>query len=119
MSVLFRTIVVPNLYLKYLHSGSNLLWFKNHNDLYRLGVKNEAIIGIKEFNPIYIERTQKNNVNKGDVIITIETDKTIFDLHSPFDAQVIGFNRNFVNNLHDDTNYEEIFSWLIALKKQN
>ena len=44
MSVLFRTIVVPNLYLRYLHSGSNLLWFKNTNDLYRLGVKNEAIL---------------------------------------------------------------------------
>lgn len=117
MSVLFRTVVVPNLYFRYLHSGNNLHWFKNHNDLYRLGVKNEAIKGMREFTPIYIEKTDKHNVNKGDVIITIETDKTIFDLRSPFDAKVIGFNSNFVNNLRYDTNYEEIFSWLIALKR--
>lgn len=118
MSALFKSIVVPNIMLRYLHSSNNLLWLKHYGDMYRIGIKNEAMIGIKEFSPIYIDKTDKNYVYQGDVIITVETDKTIFNLHSPFDAKVIGFNFNFANNLRYDTNYEEIFSWLIALKKQ-
>lgn len=117
MSVLFRKIVVPNLQLRYLRSIKELLWFKRHDNLYRLGIKNDVIIGIKEFSPIYINKTNKDEVYKGDIILTVETDKTILDLYSPFDAKVIGFNSNFVNNLSCDTNFEDIFSWVIALKK--
>ena len=118
MSIIFRKFVVPNLLARYYHSdSSNLVWFNQYNNLYKFGVKNEAMVPIKEFRPIYLEITDKKYVLQGETILTVETDKTTFDLYSPFDAKIIGFNNNLIKNLDNITNYEEIFSWLFAIKK--
>jgi len=77
------------------------------------------MIPIKTFGPIYIETTEKKNVSYGDILLTIETDKTIFELLSPFDGKIIGFNNNFMDNLNQKTNYNQIFSWMVAIKKSD
>ena len=118
MSIIFRKYVVPNLLARYYHSdSSNLVWFNHYNNLYKFGVKNEAMVPIKEFSPIYLEITDKKHILKGETIITFETDKTTFDLYSPFDGKILGFNNSLINNLDSISDFEEIFSWLFAIKK--
>ena len=90
------------------------MWFNHYNNLYKFGVKNEAMVPIKEFSPIYIKITDKKHILKGETIITFETDKTTFDLYSPFDGKILGFNNSLINNLDSISDFEEIFSWLFA-----
>jgi len=117
MSYLFRKYIVPNLFNRFIRTSCDLSWHTNYNNLYRIGLKNEVMIPIKTFGPIYIESTEKKNVSHGDVILTIETDKTILNLLSPFDGKIIGFNNNFMENVNKKSNYDEIFSWVVAIKK--
>ncbi len=80
-----------------LYYSKNDEWIKVENDIGTIGITDYAQDQLGDI--VYVEEIKKGtNLNKGDVISTVESVKAVSDVYSPISGEIIEVNQDIIDD---------------------
>jgi glycine cleavage system H protein len=88
---------MSNKIIQGLHYSKNDEWIKVENDIGTIGITDYAQDQLGDI--VYVEEIKKGtNLNKGDVISTVESVKAVSDVYSPISGEIIEVNQDIIED---------------------
>jgi len=80
-----------------LYYSKNDEWIKVENDVGTIGITDYAQEQLGDI--VYVEEIKKGtNLNKGDVISTVESVKAVSDVYSPISGEIVEVNQDIIED---------------------
>ena len=115
---MFRTLQITSSLIKTTNKFQNfrnLYWIHNSNGVYSLGI-DKNIIKYNKINQIEVNQNRYNNF--GDLLFSVETDKSIKYIKAPFNCEIIDENYEIMKHLNKKT-VSKNKSWIIKITPLN
>lgn len=88
---------MSNKIIEELYYSKNDEWVKVENDIGTIGITDYAQDQLGDI--VYVEEIKKGtNLNKGDVISTVESVKAVSDVYSPISGEIIEVNQDIIDD---------------------
>ena len=88
---------MSNKIIEELYYSKNDEWIKVENDIGTIGITDYAQDQLGDI--VYVEEIKKGiNLNKGDVVSTVESVKAVSDVYSPISGEVVEVNRDIIED---------------------
>ena len=88
---------MSNKIIEELYYSKNDEWIKVENDIGTIGITDYAQDQLGDI--VYVEEIKKGtNLNKGDVISTVESVKAVSDVYSPISGEIIEVNQAIIED---------------------
>jgi len=89
--------MMSNKIIEELYYSKNDEWIKVENDIGTIGITDYAQDQLGDI--VYVEEIKKGtNLNKGDVISTVESVKAVSDVYSPISGEIIEVNQAIIED---------------------
>jgi len=88
---------MSNKIIEELYYSKNDEWIKVENDIGTIGITDYAQDQLGDI--VYVEEIKKGiNLNKGDVVSTVESVKAVSDVYSPISGEVVEVNQDIIED---------------------
>ena len=88
---------MSNKIIEELYYSKNDEWIKVENDVGTIGITDYAQDQLGDI--VYVEEIKKGtNLNKGDVISTVESVKAVSDVYSPISGEIVEVNQDIIED---------------------
>lgn len=88
---------MSNKIIEELYYSKNDEWIKVENDIGTIGITDYAQDQLGDI--VYVEEIKKGaNLNKGDVISTVESVKAVSDVYSPISGEIVEVNQDIIED---------------------
>ena len=88
---------MSNKIIEELYYSKNDEWIKVENDIGTIGITDYAQEQLGDI--VYVEEIKKGtNLNKGDVISTVESVKAVSDVYSPISGEIVEVNQDIIED---------------------